>query len=596
MAIVPQRIIDDIMEKLSVEEVVSHYVPLRRRSGRMIGLCPFHKEKTPSFTVDIDQGLYYCFGCQSGGNLFQFIMQLEGLSFVRSVKYLADLAGVDFELEEGEPQERGKRERCLEILERAKGFYHELLLSGQSAQKAREYCACRRLTKDAVTNFSLGYAPQGGQALKSKIIGAGYSIDDGVDAGIMRFRGSDGVDLFQHRLTFPIHDVQGRVVAFGGRVLDQDQEPKYLNSPESVTYSKKKVLFGLWQHRQSIRRAGRAVLVEGYLDVIALASHGFPLAVAPLGTAFTPEQAKLLSRYTDTVLIAFDGDAAGYKATLKARTVCDQAGLKAKIIDFPPGSDPDQFIQEAGPEAFDVLLDTAVPVMDFVLDTAALKYDLASSDGKRDYLEEVLPVLQNMQDGLSQNAYVVQLARRLHLSEEKLTWQLQFIGEKGKKSRWNSTEEEDLVPKESSREAFMVMDGEAQLFYYLLQKPESLEHIFHRWEGLTYLRNDKQNQALEELLEGRTQDWNTESIRRHLEKYFEPAAVARLTLGDFPELNEDDFEVLLRDLRRSWTRERLDRLRGVVLEKIEAGESPQDDAELREYFHLQQVLKGMKHG
>jgi DNA primase len=413
-----------VRERASLVEVVSDLVALRRRGRSALGLCPFHAEKTPSFTVSEERGFYHCFGCGEHGDVFAFVMKTESLAFPEAVRRVAERFGVP--LPEAAADTRRTAEPLAAVNALAAAFFRAELTAAAGA-RARAYLRERGLGDEIVDRFGLGYAPGTGQALAQHLRARGVRIDDAVAAGLLVRRDAPaGVyDRFRDRIVFPISDPSGRVIAFGGRVLPGrpstgDPPPKYLNSSESPIFRKGQTLYGLPQAREAIRRSGRALVVEGYLDVIALAQAGIAEVVAPLGTALTVEQLRLLrQRFTDDVIACFDGDAAGRRAAARSFPLFLEAGLWGRGVFLPAGEDPDSFVRGQGRTAFEGYLARAEPLVD------AYVADLAGADpsaiGRRvDAAREVMKLLKRVHDPIEHELFVRLAADRLGVREEML--------------------------------------------------------------------------------------------------------------------------------------------------------------------------------
>ena len=363
-------IIELIREKLDIVEVVREYVPALRRAGRNYKAnCPFHNEKTPSFTVNPDKKIFFCFGCSTGGDIFKFVMDIEGLTFPEAARKLAAKAGVEYGDERAHtitPEDRERLE-LKKMLTAAAAFYHKALFS-PDGEKARLYLGERRLSKATVERFELGWAPANGTALMEELKARGWSRDLAVKAGLVTEREGGRVgDTFRGRIMFPIRNQSGDTIAFGGRVLDPEGIPKYLNSPETPLFSKRKTLYGLHEALPQIRRTGRLLLLEGYMDVIGAHQHGVDWAVAPLGTNVTAEHSAVVSRYAKDTVVMFDDDRAGIQASVKAANVFMETGLYVRLASLTGGLDPDEFLNEYGREAFEKKLAEAADPLDFQL-------------------------------------------------------------------------------------------------------------------------------------------------------------------------------------------------------------------------------------
>ncbi len=366
--------IEEVRSRADIVEIAGAHVRLRRAGRNFVGLCPFHNEKTPSFSVNAERGFFHCFGCGAGGSVFNFIMRVEGLTFPEAVRSLARRYGVTLPEHDQSGPAAGEREAMLKASEVGAEFFAHVLWNSTDGALARDYLRSRGISVETARAFMIGFAPSRPASLAKALERRGLR-DAGVKVGLVRKDGDGAYDMFRARVMFPIRDAQGRVLAFGGRVLDASL-PKYINSPESPLYSKARTLYGLFEARQAISSnaaAGkdRAIIVEGYFDVIALWQAGFKEVVAGCGTALTVEQLRVLSRYTKNVIACFDGDAAGRKASMRALEIFLQAGLLGRGIFIPPGFDPDTFIRERGAAAFAELADKAELLVDYFLSEQA---------------------------------------------------------------------------------------------------------------------------------------------------------------------------------------------------------------------------------
>lgn len=416
--------IQEIRERIDIVELVGSYLPLKRSGANHLGLCPFHSEKTPSFNVNAPRQIFHCFGCGVGGDAFSFVMRMEGLSFPEAVRRLAERAGIEVEEEQltpAEEQQRQERERLIRVSEVAATFYHQLLLDDPQGAAARRYLRQRGYEGETVREFQLGYAPDSWQALADHLAGKGFEAKWARDIlGLVREgqKGRGDYDLFRRRLLFPIQDSRGRVVAFGGRVLD-DSQPKYINSPESPIYHKGRILYGLYQAKEAMRRSDTGIVVEGYFDQLALYRAGFQNAVATCGTALTAEHARLLKRYCKKLLLFFDQDKAGRQATFRAMEVLLAEGLAAAVVELPVDEDPDSFLVGHSAEELQGHFDRARPVLEVYLQHClALHGD--SIEGKARAAEEMLGKLRLLPSELERDLYLKELAKRTGLDEELL--------------------------------------------------------------------------------------------------------------------------------------------------------------------------------
>lgn len=382
----PQSFLDELIYRCDIVEVISRYVSLKKSGSGYVGLCPFHNEKTPSFSVSGDKQFFHCFGCGEGGNVITFIMKEENLPFIDAVKMLADMVGMTVpEDEGGSDAARKHRERLYALNKDAARFFNACLYE-PNAKPALEYLLGRGLTKKTITSFGLGYAPADWDRLTVEMMKKGYTKYELEDAWLSRKNRSGGsYDAFRDRVMFPIIDIRGNVIAFGGRLTHGDG-PKYLNSGDTPVFSKSRNLFALNFAKKS--KSDKMILAEGYMDVIALHQAGFDFAVASLGTALTPDQARLMSRYVKQAVICYDSDAAGQKAAQKAIDLLNKAGLEVKVLKIPGAKDPDEFIKKNGAEAFGLLLDKPQSDSEYRLSVIKSKYVLDIDAQKIEYLKE----------------------------------------------------------------------------------------------------------------------------------------------------------------------------------------------------------------
>lgn len=405
----PEEFIEEVRLANEIIDVISEYISLKPRGKNFFGLCPFHNEKTPSFSVDPQKQLYHCFGCGEGGNVFNFIMAQERLDFIEAVKFLAERKGISLpgSLDKAEDEEaKRKRQELYKINRAAALFYHQNLLSKEGIH-ALEYLRSRGIANKTIITFGLGYAPDSWNATMDYLINQGFDKDLLIQIGLVVEKGDSTYDRFRNRIMFPIIDHRDRVVGFGGRVMD-DSLPKYLNSSESPIFNKSSILFGLNLAKRQ-RPVDHIIIVEGYLDVIALYEYGFHNVVASLGTALTQDQAKLLRRYTPNIYIAYDGDAAGQRATARGLDILKDAGCIVKVIKLPKGMDPDDILREHGVEYFNKLINNAVPLTDYKLEQLRSVYDLDNSEDKVEFATKAAEILVEVDNPLERDVYIQKL-------------------------------------------------------------------------------------------------------------------------------------------------------------------------------------------
>jgi DNA primase len=421
MAFIPEDKLLEIKDAARIEEVVGQYVQLTQKGRNLLGLCPFHTETKPSFTVAPDKGIFYCFGCGAGGNVIAFVMQYHRLSFPEAAQELARRYGIPITLKDLGPEgsrQAARRTQAYDLNQLAAAFYQATLNAGEG-KPGRDYLAKRGLTAEIIRAFRLGYAVDEWDSLRRHLQSKGVSLELAQEVGLLVAKERGGFyDRFRGRIIFPICDRQGRVIAFGGRVIGEG-EPKYLNSPESLLYSKGRNLYGIPQAADALRQTGTALVVEGYLDLIALQVHGVANVVATLGTALTREQVRLLKSLADKVVLVYDGDAAGARAMKRAFPLFAQEGLPVRALPLPPGLDPDSYVNAHGPEIFRAAWDAAQPWFSYVLEGLIREHGL-DIEGRVRILEELKPYFQAMADPVEQNLWVKNAAGRLSVDEGAL--------------------------------------------------------------------------------------------------------------------------------------------------------------------------------
>lgn len=421
-------VIELIREKLDIADVIREYVPALRKAGRNYKApCPFHNEKTPSFTVSPDKQIFYCFGCNEGGDIFTFVMKIEGLTFPEAARKLALKAGVEYGDERSHTLTEDDKERLelKKMLTHAAGFYHNTLFS-PTGEKARLYLGERRLSKATVERFELGWAPGNGAALMDELKTKGWSRELAIKAGLVTEREGGRIgDTFRGRIMFPIRNQAGDTIAFGGRVLDPEGQPKYLNSPETVLFSKRRTLYGLHEALPQIRKSGKFLLLEGYMDVIGAHQHGVDWAVAPLGTALTAEHAGLIGRYAKDTVVMFDDDRAGINASVRAAEIFMEAGLYVRLGNLGNGQDPDEYLNDHGREEFEKKLAEASDPLDFRMNLFLKdRKTPPTSQEKAQAIAVLLETVAKQPDEILKSEWVKSLSDRFGVEEASVLKQL----------------------------------------------------------------------------------------------------------------------------------------------------------------------------
>lgn len=450
----PSQFLDELIARNDIVDVVGSYVQFTKKSGsNMFGSCPFHSEKTPSFSVSPSKQIYHCFGCGKGGGVINFIMEIENLSFPDAVAFLARRVNMTVPDDDTPMEVKGRRSRMLELNRDAAKFFFSVL-SKPEGRAAIDYINKRGINKTSIINFGLGMAPNSWSALSDAMMKKGYTAAELLDAGLVK-RGKNGsvYDTFRNRLMFPVIDVRGSVIGFSGRILD-DGEPKYLNSSDTLVFSKQRNLFALNLAKKT--KHNMLILVEGNIDVVSLHQAGFDCAVASLGTSLTADQARLMTRYTENVVIAYDSDGAGIKASERAIDILDKAGLNVKVLRMDGAKDPDEFIKEKGVEAFKLLLEKSENHIDYRLLTVKNKHDLSSDEGRLAYLAEATAMLSELDNAIEREVYGGRVAEIAGVSmdavktEVKRAYARRAAAQKKRKERENMRPAIASQPKERS--------------------------------------------------------------------------------------------------------------------------------------------------
>ncbi len=584
---IPEDKVAEVRDRTDIYALVKEYVALKRVGTSYKGLCPFHSEKTPSFHVHPDRGFYHCFGCAASGDAITFFMRVEGHTFPEAVRILAERAGVQVEMldaagDRAARQARARKERLYGALEASAGFFVKMLSEHRLASVAQAELETRTVEADTASRYRLGYAPYGWDELASYLGQQGYSPVDCEEVGLIvpRKRGNGHYDRFRHRLMFPISDPHGRILGFSGRALEAppedrregDPPAKYVNSPESPLYHKGEVLFGLHEARVELRRKDTAILCEGNFDVVVMAQYGFTNVLAPLGTAFTAAQARLLRRYVSNVVLLFDSDAAGRKAVRAAQPLLAQAGLAGRVVTLPPGEDPDSFLRAEGAEAMARLIDAAPGVVEYLIDSSAGEAG-ADARAKADAIEALGPVLAAIDSPVEARVYVERVAQAFEIRDLQAVRQQLRRGVRTARSGRRAAPEVSQEPAPSQPIELPELEGRlvgafldqpnlhrsdcAEKVQELLTSAE-LRAIFAlttRWVGS---RGVDASALLDELARGPARTWLE---RRLAVQYFEDEASAL----------RDVQSVLARLTRKRAERERK-QLRRQILEAGRAGD------------------------
>ena len=442
----PASFIDELVARNPIEDVVGQYVNLKRGGANLLGLCPFHGEKTASFTVSPDKGFYYCFGCHKGGGVINFQMEVEGLSYPDAVRALAKRAGMTVPEDEQYQSRYRQQERLWALHKEAARYFHAQLYSPAGAN-ALNYALGRGLSKATLTNFGIGYAPDSWDGLVKTVRAKGYTDEELKESGLVTVSQKNGnlFDRFRDRLMFPIIDVRGNVIGFGGRIMTNDKNAaKYLNSPETAIFNKRKNLFALNLAKKS--KMGYLILVEGYMDAIALHQYGFDCAVASLGTALAEDSANLLSRYTEQVVLIYDGDQAGQNATKRAIPILEKHGLQVKVLQMRDAKDPDEFLKKFGADRFKLLLEESSNRIEYQLNTIRRKYDLQVDDQRVKYLQESADLIGTLHSAVQREVYGHRVAEAAKISYEAMKLEVEKALKRRAYQQKKQQEKIDLAP------------------------------------------------------------------------------------------------------------------------------------------------------
>jgi DNA primase len=404
--------VEDLLARINILDIVSQHIKLRRTGKNFVGLCPFHKEKTPSFTVSIEKQIYYCFGCHSGGNAINFLMNYENLTFQETLENLGRQYGVEVTQRSGE-----KRTSTLEALSKLADYYHQQLKNSRPAQ---QYLARRGIDESVIEAFQIGFSDRARQDIKGFLKKSGLPNDTLLSTGIVRLKEGEMYDMFRGRIVIPIFDVNGRVIGFGGRATEKDALPKYINSPESPVFSKRTALFGIEKTKKAITEMNEAFIVEGYFDLIALYQHGFRNVIATLGTAITENQLSRLRNYTENITLMLDGDEAGIKSALRLISIFSDMDINGNMVVLPSGHDPDSFVRKEGIDGIQRVVAEKKSILDYFFDYAKNKYGVDKLEGRIAFIRAVMPHIETIQDGIKKRLYIKRLSELTNIEEQHL--------------------------------------------------------------------------------------------------------------------------------------------------------------------------------
>ena len=499
---IPETVIDQVRLSIDIVDIVGDHVALTRRGKSFVGLCPFHDDSTPSLNVSQEKQIYKCFACGAGGNSFTFLRDIENISFIEAVRQLADRAGIALpDAKPADPDQQEVFDQLYRANELAVKYFHHLLTQDEKAADAMAYLENRGINRDVIDAFSLGYAPDQWDGFLQVATRRKFSPQILERAGLVSQRQTGGgfYDRFRNRITFPIHAATGRPVAFGARALDPNEQAKYINSPETPVYNKSATLYGLWRNRDAIRDAGTALVVEGYMDLIALSQYDIENAVASSGTALTTDQARLLRRYAPKTILIFDGDTAGATAAMRGIGSLFEVGLEVRVVTLPEDHDPDSYVRAQGSDGLLRLTENAAPAIDFLMEQFAQRDDLSTIDGKTRTANAFAELVGRIKDNALKQFLIKDIAEKIGIDEETLIGIAQ--------TQRRTTRPQNGHPEPESYDTRP--RSERELLTFLMQHPETADSVFNQispdnFTNSTYrqiatmiARNRQQKQSIE---------------------------------------------------------------------------------------------------
>ena len=580
---IPPEIIEQVRSSADIVEVVSEYVTLKRRGQNYFGLCPFHSEKTPSFSVHPGKQIFHCFGCGEGGNVITFIMKIEKVSFVEAVQLLARKLNIRIP-ESREASETEKQKLVLYEVASFASKYFQTNFWSEAGRSARDYMFGRGFSEETLRRFEIGYAPDSWDGLIKAALSKGIKMEHLKAVGLVVPNNRGGFyDRFRDRVIFPIHNLSGLVVGFGGRILqDRPDAPKYINSPETPIYQKSRILYGLWQNKESIRKKEAAILVEGYADVMGLVQAGFRNVVASSGTALTQEQARLLLRYAPLVYVLYDGDLAGANAALRGVDILLQQGLQVKVVMLPEGTDPDSFVRERGAEALYNLLEHAKDLVDFKIEAFLATHSLSSAQERAQLVYLLAETVGLVEDEVTRNLYIQEVAQKLRVPET-------VVFRAVARTRRRSRHQEKSEP-EAPRETLSAnLRAERDLLEILLRFPQMIPAVYQNL-ATEELQLEAHRVILAQIYE---QYVNTGSVNpQHVLDYVEQEELQRFIVSAM--MREEDDE-LPENALRQWANDCLRNIKiGNLRRQIEEVRNRMISANAEEMKKLSESYQSLK--
>ncbi len=583
---IPESVIDQVRVSVDIVDVVGDHVALTRRGKNFIGLCPFHDDSKPSFNVSQEKQIYKCFACGAGGNIFTFLRDMENISFVEAVRKLADRVGIALpDAKPENPQQQKVFDQLYRANELAVKYFHHLLTRDDRASDARAYLKDRGITRDMIDAFAIGYALDQWDGFFQVATRRGFSPQSLERAGLVlgNQSGSGFYDRFRNRITFPIYAATGRAVAFGARSLDPGARAKYINSPETPVYNKSATLYGLWHNRDAIRNVGTALVVEGYMDLIALAQCGIENTAASSGTALTLDHARLLRRYASKTILIFDGDAAGATAATRGIGSLFEVGLEVRVVTLPEDHDPDSYVRAHGADGFLHLIEKAAPALDFLMQQFATRDDLLTIDGKTRAAHALAELIGRVKDTARKQFLIKDVAEKLGIGEEAFIRVVQ-TQRRSARPQNGQTEPEPYDARPRS---------ERELITLMMQHPETADKVFHKIPPDSFT-NSAYRQIATLMARNRQQKKTTEAT--HLIDQCGDDRLSRILTELSLEIGiaNPDIDIPIRDYIHQFQRKNLEHQLDMLEKKLRQPLSPEDlRATLEKHRQLTAARKAM---
>lgn len=562
--------VDEVLSRVNIVEVISQYVQLRKAGRNFVGLCPFHKEKTPSFTVSLEKQIYYCFGCNEGGNVINFLMKYDNLTFREAIENLARQYGITIK------RDFAKRNSSFDALSKLAEHYHKNLMSSHIALN---YLQARGIKTDIIEEFMLGYSEKSRQNLAYFIKKTGIPSDVFINTGIVKTKEKEVYDIFKGRIVIPIIDVNKKIIGFGGRTIEKDGFPKYINSPESSVFSKGSSLFGIDKARRSIAEKNEVFIVEGYFDHISLYMNGFKNVVSTLGTAVTEAQLAKLRNYTENITLMLDGDEAGIKSALRLIGIFSEMDIKGNMIVLPEGHDPDSFLKEKGKDGMNDIIRLKKPILDYYFDYCMKKWGMKTLENKQAFIKSVMPHIEAIKNTVSKRLYIKRLSELTNIEERY------FFGN----MRKEGVGETDVLKQHSYNQIGKKVIGA------LMNYPELLS-VFRDKEVIHYIKDDNVKEVLQRMFSHYVEKGNME-LNGFIESLDKDELKSLVLNGvfDVAECTEDEIHVIVKDYSRYLTKTFKKEEAKKITERLSAAEKIGDVKTMNELLEKKrQILTFIK--